>query len=170
MGSIREPGDSGSSWLQYEDVIAGRLRWDQLTPPEYAAADREAFNELRSTGTAQSYQKVLRAKDGRLVPFLIGSTMIPSQRHGGGSNEIAMFVTDLSSQKQAESALIQSEKLAAVGRLAASISHEINNPLEAVTNLLYLARRSIHAPDEVESCLIRQTRNCGGLRKSQRRR
>ena len=136
-----------------EDVIAGRLRWDQLTPPEYAAADREAFNELRSTGTAQSYQKVLRAKDGRLVPFLIGSTMIPSQRHGGGSNEIAMFVTDLSSQKQAESALIQSEKLAAVGRLAASISHEINNPLEAVTNLLYLARRSIHAPDEVESLL-----------------
>ena len=46
---------------------------------------------------------------------------------------------EITAQKQAEIALIQSEKLAAVGRLASSISHEINNPLEAVTNLLYLA-------------------------------
>jgi signal transduction histidine kinase len=46
----------------------------------------------------------------------------------------------LDDRKRAESALIQSEKLAAVGRLAASISHEINNPLEAVTNLLFLIR------------------------------
>lgn len=37
---------------------------------------------------------------------------------------------------------MQIEKLAAVGKLAASIAHEINNPLEAVTNLLYLARHS----------------------------
>ncbi len=49
-------------------------------------------------------------------------------------------ITDIDQQKRSEAALIQNEKLAAVGRLAASISHEINNPLEAVTNLLYLAR------------------------------
>jgi signal transduction histidine kinase len=41
-------------------------------------------------------------------------------------------------RKLAEAALRQSDKLAAVGRLASSIAHEINNPLEAVTNLLYL--------------------------------
>jgi signal transduction histidine kinase len=40
----------------------------------------------------------------------------------------------------AERALLQNEKLAAVGRLAASISHEINNPLESIGNLLYLVR------------------------------
>jgi signal transduction histidine kinase len=45
---------------------------------------------------------------------------------------------EITNQKKAEAALIQSEKLAAVGRLASSISHEINNPLEAITNLLYL--------------------------------
>lgn len=50
-------------------------------------------------------------------------------------------VADIDHQKRAEAALIQSEKLAVVGRLAASISHEINNPLEAVTNLLYLAQQ-----------------------------
>jgi PAS domain S-box-containing protein len=49
---------------------------------------------------------------------------------------------EITQQKKAEKALIQTEKLAAVGRLAASIAHEINNPLEAVTNLLYLARFS----------------------------
>ncbi len=44
--------------------------------------------------------------------------------------------------KRAESALLKSEKLAAVGRLASSIAHEINNPLESVMNLIYLARHS----------------------------
>ena len=47
---------------------------------------------------------------------------------------------DITTQKQSEEALRKSEKLAVVGRMAASISHEINNPLEAVTNLLYLIR------------------------------
>ena len=136
-----------------EEVAAGALRWSELTPAEFVAADERAIEELRATGTATSYQKSLRAKDGRLLPFLVGATMIPSARSGDAASEIAVFATDLSTQKQAESALIQSEKLAAVGRLAASISHEINNPLEAITNLLYLARRSSNIPAEVASFL-----------------
>ncbi|SNT32122.1 PAS domain S-box-containing protein [Granulicella rosea] len=47
---------------------------------------------------------------------------------------------DVTERHHAETALMQSEKLAAVGRLASSIAHEINNPLESVMNLLYLAR------------------------------
>jgi PAS domain S-box-containing protein len=46
---------------------------------------------------------------------------------------------DITERKLAEAALLRSEKLAAMGRLAATVAHEINNPLEAVTNLLYLA-------------------------------
>lgn len=136
-----------------EEVAAGGLRWSDLTPGEFAFADEKARAELRATGTATSYEKSLRAKDGRMLPFLVGATIIPSARSGDESTEIAVFATDLSTQKQAESALIQSEKLAAVGRLAASISHEINNPLEAITNLLYLARRSNDIPAEVASFL-----------------
>lgn len=49
-------------------------------------------------------------------------------------------VLDRTDQKLAQAALLQAEQLAATGRLAASIAHEINNPLEAVTNLLYLLR------------------------------
>ena len=52
--------------------------------------------------------------------------------------------------RKAVGALLQSEKLAAVGRLASSIAHEINNPLEAVTNLLYLSRSHAILPDVKE--------------------
>jgi PAS domain S-box-containing protein len=49
---------------------------------------------------------------------------------------------EITAQRKAEQALIQNEKLALLGRLSSSIAHEINNPLEAVTNLLFLARYS----------------------------
>jgi signal transduction histidine kinase len=51
---------------------------------------------------------------------------------------LAVFFRDVTLKKKSDAALRQSEKLAAAGRLAASIAHEINNPLEAVTNLLFL--------------------------------
>jgi PAS domain S-box-containing protein len=55
---------------------------------------------------------------------------------------IMVLGVDITERRRMESALMQSEKLAAVGRLSASIAHEINNPLEAVTNLLYLIGQS----------------------------
>jgi PAS domain S-box-containing protein len=51
---------------------------------------------------------------------------------------VGLIVMDSSDRKRSEEALRKTEKLAATGRLAASIAHEINNPLEAITNLLYL--------------------------------
>jgi len=60
----------------------------------------------------------------------------------GSIQAITAASLEITQQRKAELALIQSEKLAAVGRLASSIAHEINNPLEAVTNLLYLAENS----------------------------
>jgi signal transduction histidine kinase/putative methionine-R-sulfoxide reductase with GAF domain len=60
----------------------------------------------------------------------------------GAIQGITAASQEITQQKKVEKALIQSEKLAAVGRLAATIAHEINNPLEAVTNLLFLARAS----------------------------
>ncbi len=56
---------------------------------------------------------------------------------------------DITARKQNEEALLRTEKLAAVGRLATSIAHEINNPLESVTNLLYLIRESEDLAPEV---------------------
>ena len=53
-----------------------------------------------------------------------------------------VILRDLTQRKQTEAALMRSEKLATVGRLAATVAHEINNPLEAVINLLYLAEQN----------------------------
>lgn len=62
-----------------------------------------------------------------------------SQRNWGVVRLIGVYI-DITDRRTAELALRQNEKLAAVGRLASTISHEINNPLEATTNLLYLAK------------------------------
>lgn len=68
----------------------------------------------------------------------------------GVVDAIAAVILEITNQKKAEAALIQSEKLAAVGRLASSISHEINNPLEAITNLLYLIALSEDLPEGIK--------------------
>ena len=65
----------------------------------------------------------------------------------GSVRAIASATYELTHQKRAEAALIQSEKLAAVGRLASSIAHEINNPLESVMNLIYIARQHAILPE-----------------------
>ncbi len=66
----------------------------------------------------------------------------PMQEINGSVAGIIVLGVDITDRKNAVDALLNTEKLAAVGRLAASIAHEINNPLSSVTNLLYLARHS----------------------------
>lgn len=60
---------------------------------------------------------------------------------------VGVIVLDASDRKRGEEALRRTEKLAATGRLAASIAHEINNPLEAITNLLFLLRNFCRLED-----------------------
>jgi PAS domain S-box-containing protein len=59
---------------------------------------------------------------------------------------VGVIALDASDRKRTEEALRRSEKLAVTGRLAASIAHEINNPLEAITNLLFLLRNFSDLP------------------------
>ncbi len=66
---------------------------------------------------------------------------------GGTPVRILGVAMDVTSRKAAEQALRQSEKLAATGRLAASIAHEINNPLASVMNALYILRTNAKVPD-----------------------
>ncbi|HKE31865.1 MAG TPA: ATP-binding protein [Candidatus Angelobacter sp.] len=68
-----------------------------------------------------------------------------------GNTPVRMLgvVLDITSRKMVEEALRRSEKLAATGQLAASIAHEINNPLAAVTNVLYILRTHPELTDQL---------------------
>ncbi len=74
---------------------------------------------------------------------------LPVHAPDGSVQAISAASLEITHQRRAEAALIQSEKLAAVGRLASSISHEINNPLEAITNLLYLIAQHDGLPPDL---------------------
>jgi len=63
------------------------------------------------------------------------------------------LLESIAERKLAEAAVLRSEKLAAMGRLASTIAHEINNPLEAVTNLIYLARGEANTSEAAQSYL-----------------
>lgn len=71
-----------------------------------------------------------------------------------GSNEKILILSDITDRKLAEYAVRTAEKLAATGKLANAMAHEINNPLEALTNLIYLSRSSSDA-DFVQELLAR---------------
>ena len=66
------------------------------------------------------------------------------------------IIRDITAQKLSERALLQNEKLASVGRLASSIAHEINNPLEAITNLLYILQSRPFDPESLELVTMAQ--------------
>jgi signal transduction histidine kinase len=78
-------------------------------------------------------------EDGRVSTWLVNIYPVRSATHG--VRWVGAVVVDTTGIKRSEDALRRTEKLAAVGRLSSSIAHEINNPLEAITNLLYLLRQ-----------------------------
>jgi two-component system, sporulation sensor kinase E len=86
------------------------------------------------------------------VRWLAGSGRVLRDSAGNPLRMIGSAV-DITERRLAEQALRNSEKLAAAGRLAASIAHEINNPLEAVTNLIFLARTTEPTNPEVDGLL-----------------
>jgi PAS domain S-box-containing protein len=90
-----------------DDLVSGRIRWTDLTPPEWRERDRRALAELTSNTTAQPYEKEFFRKDGSRVPVLIGGALFEE-----GGNEGVAFVLDLTELKRAEQALRESERSA----------------------------------------------------------
>jgi PAS domain S-box-containing protein len=125
------------------EKILGRVITDVVSLPglkellQTAAAGHPVRNQL--------LQGDLPGRPGEQRSFNVSYS--PVFNADGTVESIAAVVLEITNQKKAEAALIQSEKLAAVGRLASSISHEINNPLEAITNLLYLIGLSSDLPE-----------------------
>jgi len=144
-GAITEANDAFLRMVQYdrEDLASGRVRWTDLTPVEWRGRDERALADLNASGIFQPIEKEYFRKDGSRVPILLGGALFE-----GGGNEGVAFVLDLTEQKRAQEMLQGAQqtlyttqvelarvsRLTTVGELAASIAHEVNQPLTAVTN------------------------------------
>jgi two-component system, chemotaxis family, CheB/CheR fusion protein len=121
-----------------------------LMPPS-RVNEEPAILELIRRGEHIDHCEVVRQrKDGRLVDVALTISPIVDV-HGQvvGASKIAR---DISDRKLTEAALIKSEKLAAAGRLAATLAHEINNPLQAIANLVDIWARSPGLDAQGQAC------------------
>ena len=135
-GRIIDANDAFLDMVGYDrdDLLAGRIRWTDMTPPEWRAAGEQAVADLRATAMRQTFEKEYFRKDGSRVPVFVGSTAL-----GGTREEGVAFVLDLTERKRTEEALRESQvmlahvnRLTTMGQLTASIAHEVNQPIAAI--------------------------------------
>ncbi|MBN3905379.1 MAG: PAS domain S-box protein [Nostoc sp. NMS1] len=106
-GSITEANDEFLRIVGYTqaDIQVGRLRWSDITPPEYQYLDELAITEATVKGTCTPYEKECIRKDGSIVPVVVGYSLL-----GESGQKSVAFILDISDLKQAKKALNQSQE------------------------------------------------------------
>jgi PAS domain S-box-containing protein len=122
-----------------EEMIGASIL--KLIPEHLHSDEKTIIESIRAGRRIEHFETVRLAKDGRLVD--VSLTISPIKDADGQVIGASKILRDVSSRKRIELALLQAEKIAATGRMAATIAHEVNNPLAAVMNLLYLLRAKI---------------------------
>jgi PAS domain S-box-containing protein len=165
--------NSANSGVWEWDVETGRNTWsDELWPlyglePNSCEPCYEAWRSTVHPGDRDMAEKAIQqaARGGSDINLeyrvlarggAVRWLMARGRPHHDADGKPARYVgivMDITERKRAEAALMQSEKLASVGRVAATIAHEINNPLAAVMNTLYLAQNCEGAPAAVQQYL-----------------
>ena len=134
---IEEANDLFLEMVGYtrEDLEAGRIRWRQLTPPEYFDADNRALAELMQNEVCVPWEKEYIRKDGSRIPVLVGVTALSEHWE-----EAISFIVDMTEQKQVEAELQVALRAAdaanrAKGHFLANMSHEIRTPMNAIIGM-----------------------------------
>jgi PAS domain S-box-containing protein len=124
----------------------------RLIPEELHYEEDEILRKLRAGERIEHYETTRQRKDGSRIDVSV--TISPIRDGSGRVTGASKIARDISDRKRIERLLIQSEKLAATGRMAATIAHEINNPLESVVNLIFLARHHCPADGKANEYLL----------------
>jgi PAS domain S-box-containing protein len=112
----------------------------KLAPPERTQEIDDMLELLRRGELIEHTETIRLRKDGR--PIEVSLAISPIRDSSGTITGASTIARDVTERNRAADALRKTEKLAATGRLAGTMAHEINNPLEAVTHLLYLIERN----------------------------
>ena len=128
-----------------EMVGASILR---LIPDALRSDEDRILATIRAGKAIEHFETIRLAKDGRQLQ--VSLTISPVKDDQGKIIGASKILRDISSRRRIEDSLLQAEKIAATGRMAMTIAHEINNPLEAVGNLLYLLRPEIASTQGLE--------------------
>ncbi len=134
-----------ASWNRAAESIFGYTEQEMIGQPIFrlACAWEESamcamHDQARNGRLLDHYETRRRCKDGSEIP--VSLTVSPIRNAAGEIAGVSEIARNIARQKRAEEAVRISEKLAAVGRLASSVAHDINNPLAAITNLLSFCR------------------------------
>jgi PAS domain S-box-containing protein len=111
-----------------------------LVPPERSDDVSSIMKRIVAGESIDHYETVRRHKDGSLVYVTL--TVSPIRDRNGDIVGASTIARDMTSRRLAEESLRESEKLVAMGRMAASIAHEIRNPLDAAKNITYLLQQN----------------------------
>ncbi|WP_334242658.1 two-component system sensor histidine kinase NtrB [Terriglobus sp. ADX1] len=122
-----------------------------LIPEELRDEEKTIIARLRNGERIEHFETTRLAKSGKLLSLSL--TISPVRDANGKVVGASKIARDISERKEFERRLVETEKIVATGRMAATIAHEINNPLEAVVNLIYLARLSPTVNDQVREYL-----------------
>ena len=123
-----------------------------IIPLDLQRDETEILRRIQAGESIEHFETVRVTKSGQRID--VSLTISPVRDPHGTIIGAAKILRDVTRQKKLEAALRSTEHLAAVGRLAATVAHEINNPLEAVTNLIYLARQDTSLPESARVCLV----------------
>jgi len=147
----KTPSGTITSWNKGAEVIFGYTAEEAIgqhisliAVPGEAEDMSRIIARIMCGERIDHYETRRRAKSGEILT--ISLTVSPIRDDSGRIIGASKIARDITSQKMIQDALRRNEKLAVVGRMAASVAHEINNPLEAVTNLLYILES--HTRDE----------------------
>jgi PAS domain S-box-containing protein len=122
-----------------------------IIPPELHQDENMILSQIRRGERIEHFETVRITKSGQRID--VSLTISPVKDRHGNVIGAAKIVRDVTENKKIERALRTTEKLAAAGRLAATVAHEINNPLTSVTNLIYLAKQDVSDQKKVTEYL-----------------